>query len=115
MKTVNSITINPSSVNITEGTWYNDFCVQVLPADAENKCIIWSSKDPSIATVMPELGCVYGNNEGTTTIYAAAQDGSGIVGECSITVVNPICVEDINLSREFPQIDRYGLSYKCNK
>ena len=40
-------------------------------------------------------GYIYAISEGTSTIYASAQDGSGVTGSCNVTVVAPIYVNSI--------------------
>ncbi|PZD97764.1 hypothetical protein DNH61_00420 [Paenibacillus sambharensis] len=60
--------------------------VTVLPANAGNKAVIWSSADPGIAAVDAATGRVTGVAVGTTTIQAAAVDGGGATASYSITV-----------------------------
>ena len=57
----------------------------VLPENATNKTVTWSSGDESIATVN-ESGLVSAISAGLTTITATAQDGSGVFDEFAITV-----------------------------
>ena len=97
---VSSICISPDTRTMITGKW-EYFYATVCPADATNKCVTWSSDDPSVATVNPVSGLVYAENAGTTVIRATAQDGSGVVGTCRLTVNDPICVEDITLSRSY--------------
>jgi uncharacterized protein YjdB len=59
----------------------------VAPAIASNKTVIWSSSDPSIATVSNN-GLVTAVAIGTATITATAQDASGISSSSAITVVS---------------------------
>ncbi|MEL4885717.1 Ig-like domain-containing protein [Pectobacterium betavasculorum] len=47
----------------------------VLPASATNKAVIWSSSDPTIATVTSG-GVVEGVADGTATITATTEDGT---------------------------------------
>ena len=97
---VSSICISPDTrTMITDKSAY--FYATVCPDKATNKCITWSSDDPGIATVNSVSGLVYAEKAGTTTIRATAQDGSGVFGTCRLTVIDPICVEDITLSRSY--------------
>ena len=97
---VSSICISPDTKTmITDKSAY--FYATVCPENATNKCVTWSSDNPSIATVNSVSGLVYAENAGTTVIRATAQDGSSIVGTCCLTVIDPICVEDITLSRSY--------------
>lgn len=56
----------------------------VLPNNATNTELEWTSDDLSIAVV--DAGVVTGKKEGTTTITATAKDGSGIKETCEVTV-----------------------------
>ena len=65
----------------------------VLPADATNPAVTFSSADETVATVN-DNGDVTGVAAGTTTITIAATDGSGVTGTLTVTVTN-IDVEEI--------------------
>ena len=72
----------------------------VKPDDATNKELTWKSSDESIATV-DNTGKVTGKKIGTATITATAQDGSGVSGSCTVTVLSPVkkvTVEPANLT-----------------
>ena len=56
----------------------------VLPENATNKNVTWSSANPEIATV-DQTGLVTGVNHGTTKITCTTEDG-GIKRECEVTV-----------------------------
>ena len=84
---------------ITDQSIY--FSATVCPENATNKCVTWSSDDPCVATVNPVSGLVYAQSPGTTIIRATAQDGSNVFGICNLTVVDPVYVEDITLSRTY--------------
>lgn len=55
------------------------------PANASNKTIKWTSSNTKVATVS-STGLVKGVGEGSATITAAAQDGSGKKATCAVTV-----------------------------
>ncbi len=61
----------------------------VKPDDATNKELTWKSSDESIATV-DNTGKVTGKKIGTATITATAQDGSGVSGSCTVTVLSTV-------------------------
>ena len=94
---VSSICISPEARTIITGKSAYLYAT-VCPENATNRCIIWSSDDPTVATVNSVSGLVYAQEAGATVIRAIAQDGSGIVGTCNLIVRDPICVEDITLS-----------------
>ena len=59
----------------------------VLPEDATDKSLTWSSGNPNVATV--ENGLVTAVGEGTTTITATANDGSGKSATANVHVTEP--------------------------
>ena len=72
----------------------------VKPDDATNKALTWTSSDETVATV-DATGKVTGKKIGTATITATAQDGSGVSGSCTVTVLSPVkkvTVEPANLT-----------------
>lgn len=95
---VNSITINADNKRMTVGESQFIYAT-VCPANATKKCVTWSSNDSHVATVNEVSGLVMAHSAGTAIIQATAQDGSGVVGTWNLTVMDPISVEDITLSR----------------
>ena len=63
----------------------------VLPTDAANKNVVWTSSNTSVATVSAE-GIVTGLTVGTTTITATSEENGEIKATCEITV-EPITVK----------------------
>lgn len=82
---VTKITLNKTSaaLNIKKSTTLT--ATQVLPSDATNKAVTWSSSNNSVATV-DGTGKVTAKRAGRATITATAADGSGITASCNITV-----------------------------
>ena len=89
---VESITVNPNETEMNVDATYT-ILFTVLPEDATNKDVTFSSDDETIATVN-ENGDVTGLAAGTAVITIAATDGSGVTGTFTVTVMN-IDVEDI--------------------
>ena len=81
---VTSVKIEPSTLEITEGSMRGLKAV-VSPSDATNKSVSWSSSKAGIATVGSRSGCVKGLSPGTTTITAETIDG-GFKAYCTVTV-----------------------------
>ena len=80
---VSGIVIGCSSMTVAAGT---DFTLQaaVLPVDASNKKVTWSSSDETIATV-DENGHVTAVEAGETMITVTTEEG-GFTATCSLTV-----------------------------
>ena len=92
---VTSISLNRTTLSLGATETFK-LTASVSPAAANNKTINWTSADSSIATV-DETGMVTALKKGTTTITAAATDGSGITRNCSVTVTsNVYIVTDVN-------------------
>ena len=61
----------------------------ILPENASNKSVTWSSSNPTVASV-DSLGNVTALKRGTTTITATTNDGSNLSASCVVTVVQPV-------------------------
>ncbi len=81
---VETMSITEPAVTVYEGERHK-LSVEVGPRSAENKEVVWSSSDESIATVNSK-GNVTGVNTGVCTITATAADGSGVTASCTVTV-----------------------------
>lgn len=57
----------------------------VLPKDAKNKKVGWTSSDDTIATVS-KTGKITPQKAGSCVIICSAMDGSGVKAECTLTV-----------------------------
>lgn len=80
---VRSVTLSKKKLAIKDGD-KKTLKADILPTNATNKTIEWSSSEPSVATVSSK-GLVTGISPGTTTITAAAADGE-ISATCEVTV-----------------------------
>ena len=91
--------IAADDVTVTIGETANITNLVVLPADATNPAVTYTSNDETIATV--ENGVVTGVAVGTTTITIAATDGSGVTATINVTVngidVTGITAEDVEV------------------
>ena len=95
---VSSITLNRTSATMNCNTnGHLQLTATVLPVDADNRTVFWSSDNTSVATVNP-TGEVFAVGPGVAHIKARAQDGSGVSATCTITVESQL-VESITLNR----------------
>ncbi len=81
---VASITLSANTLYLTEGD-INTLTATVLPNNATNKYVTWSSSNPSVASVS-STGVVTAVAEGSATISVKANDGSNAEASCQITV-----------------------------
>lgn len=84
----------PTSVNVTPSTAAlvvgdtTTLTAEVLPADATDPTITWTSSNDKVASV-DENGKVTAVAEGKATITATSNADSAIFGSCEVTVVSP--------------------------
>ncbi len=96
-----SVTVTPASCTVQVGE-SKQLTATVMPENASEKAVVWSSSDSKIVTVDAN-GTVKGIKNGTATITATAVDGS-FTDTCSVTVHThsyttdkikaPTCTED---------------------
>lgn len=77
--------IGPSAMTISE---VRPLAYEILPADAADKSVTWSSSNPSVAVVDPYTGVVTAKANGSVVITATANDGSGKSGTLALTVTS---------------------------
>ena len=81
---VTSIILNETSISLQpNGT--KTITATILPKDATNKNVTWSSSNTRIATV-DQTGKVTAIAAGSCTITCSATDGSGVKATCEVTV-----------------------------
>jgi uncharacterized protein YjdB len=83
---VASISLNESTKTLNEGEKFN-LIPTILPENATNKTIIWTSSNEELATV--ENGLVTAKKAGELTIIATTEDGSK-KAECKFTIKKAI-------------------------
>jgi len=98
---VKDISVNPTSITLTSENNTVQLRATVLPEDASNKGVTWTSSDPSVATV-DENGLVNAVAAGIATITATTTDGTNLEASCAVTVVRqPIYIET-DVTSQFP-------------
>lgn len=91
---VKEIRLNHNAVDFYFGDELN-LTAEIIPENANDKTLTWTSSDESVATVSEE-GNITAISVGETDITCTANDGSGISATCTLTIVKP--VEAIELS-----------------
>ena len=81
---VSSIILNTTAITINKNS-QEQLYATILPENASDKSIVWTSDNEEVATVDGH-GLVTAVGEGTATITATANDGSGVSASCMVTV-----------------------------
>lgn len=95
---VSSIELSSSSLKLYE-TYTANLTATVRPKDATDQTVVWSSDDPSVATV-DQTGKITGVSAGTATISAVA---GGVIATCDVTVKTLTLVD---------YVDEYGVNHE---
>jgi len=82
---VKSIKITNALQSLKEGEAFNLSC-EVLPEDATNKDLVWSSSNSKVAAVTGQSGEITALFAGEAVITVEARDGSGIRDQFTLTV-----------------------------
>lgn len=80
---VSSVSLNETTLNIETGDRYT-LIATVLPADASDKSVNWSSNNESVATVNSK-GKITAVGAGQATITVTTTDG-GLIASCTVNV-----------------------------
>ena len=88
---VTGVSLNKTTATVTIGST-EQLTATVLPANASNKAVSWSSSNTAVATVSSN-GLVTAVSAGTATITVTTTDGSK-TAQCVVTV-NPVVVVNV--------------------
>ena len=91
-KLVASIVLSENNLTLKEGE-FKEITATILPDDATNADVVWTSYDESVATVQD--GLILAHKLGTAIIRVEATDGSGIYAECTVEVTDGAGIEDV--------------------
>lgn len=95
---VASINVTPATKTLTAVNATQAMAAEVLPTNATNKSVTWSSSKPAVAKVDASTGVVTALTNGSANIIATADDGSGKTGQGVITVNIPVPVTAIDVT-----------------
>ena len=100
---VTSVSLSNKEINLNKGETHN-LTYTILPDDAANKDVEWSSSNPDVVSV--ENGKITAKNVGNAIITLKAIE-TGITATCNVTVTSK--VENISLEKEEYTVikDRY--------
>lgn len=93
---IDTIVISPNTANIPVGDTVTTN-ISIIPTSADNKTLVWSSSNPSVATV-DDAGIITGVTSGNAVITAMSQDGSNVSGKVYVNVGTPITSAQITMS-----------------
>ena len=96
------VTLNATSVELYE-TATKMLVPTITPANATNKKVIWSSSDPSVASVNVD-GVVTAISQGTAVITCTTQDSSR-VAKCTVKVLKTIKSKSVSLDSKSLTLD----------
>ncbi len=91
-----SIALDRETVQLVEGETAT-LTATVLPEDAANRTVAWSSSNESVATVDAN-GTVTAVAAGTATITATTTDGSDLSASCAVTVIAQQLVNELSVA-----------------
>ena len=94
MTLVEGITLSQTTLNLKPNDTQS-LIATVLPENADNKTVTWQSSDESVATVSAD-GLVTAKAAGSCVITCSATDGSGVKGECQVTVTSGTIPDEDN-------------------
>lgn len=89
---VTSIAVSPASLSMETGSTQT-VTVSVMPENAANKTYKSYSSDSNVAAI-DDRGVVTAVADGTARLVFEAQDGSGVKGECEVTVSSKSATPD---------------------
>ena len=84
---VTGLTVTPGTVTIEVGRT-RTLTYEIMPANATDKSVTWSSSNASVATV-DASGAVTALSAGTTTITATSNSNPTVMDTCIVTVTDP--------------------------
>lgn len=108
----NRVLVQPTVLNMTAGETNSTLKATVVPTDATNKDVVWSTSNEAVATVDPKTGTVTAVSAGTATITATAADGSGASGACRVNVAESASAITLNPTSLVLDLQAGGVSSK---
>lgn len=105
---VASVTLDKSTLTLTAGGDTATLTATVLPDNATDKTVTWSSDNEAVATVVD--GVVTPVAKGSANITATANDGSGVTATCAVTVTPATRTVTFNTATDGNTINKGGVT-----
>lgn len=105
LKRVSSISINETSATLAENETLQ-LSATVLPENADNRAVEWSSSDENIA-IVDSNGLVTAVSQGDAVITVITTDGSLLTASCHITVVKLVSSIDLSSDKVELEVGKY--------
>jgi uncharacterized protein YjdB len=86
LQEMEGVALTESSLTLHTGDTYR-LSYTVNPSNTSNSTLKWSSTDSNIASVDESTGIITAKNPGMCVIKANAQDNSGVLATCTVTVL----------------------------
>ena len=99
---VSSVTLDKQNVEVVRGETVA-LTATVAPEDADNKTLVWSSSDETVATVVD--GVVKTLKAGEAVVTATTTDGSNLSASCTV-VAKPLLVSSVTLDKQNVEVVR---------
>ena len=99
---VSSLTLDKQNVEVVRGETVT-LTATVAPEDADNKTLVWTSSDETVATVVD--GVVKTLKAGEAVITATTTDGSNLSASCTV-VAKPLLVSSVTLDKQNAEVVR---------
>ena len=93
---VTSVSLNRTNLTLDISESYQ-LIATVLPSNATNKTVTWTSSNPTVATVS-STGLITPVKPGSVTITAKTTDGTNLTATCQVNVVKRITAISLNHS-----------------
>lgn len=100
---VGSVSLDKTSLTLNVGDTAVQLTAEVLPNNAENKAVVWTSSNPSVAAVS-DKGLVSIVGRGEAVITCASKSNPTVIAECRVTVKQQVSSISLNES----EIVRYS-------
>jgi hypothetical protein len=96
-----TVTGKNGATTITTNGGTLQMIANVVPADATNKTVTWSVENGTGSATIDASGLLTATGNGTVTVKATANDGSGIVGQTVITISGQLAPPSAGLTTPF--------------